>query len=355
MRSMSFVAVIMAGGSGQRFWPLSTADYPKQFLDLEQTGSSLLQATWNRVLPIAADSARVLVVTNERYAALVTQQLPELPRANLLLEPVGRDTAPAIALAALQVEQRFGDVVMGICPADHRIGKPDAFAATLGQAIALASELDGLITLGIPPTHPATAYGYIQRGEAVGPAYRVKRFVEKPDAVHAEQYLASGDYCWNGGIFVWRSGVILGELDRHCPQVLRPLRAALSNHTLPQVFPTLTRISIDYAVLEKTAGAYVLPADFAWDDIGDWLALERLLKRADEGSNTVVGRHVGLEASGNLIYTHSADDVVVTLGISDLLIVKHENTLMIARKDRVADIKRLLSDERLAALIRSSS
>lgn len=348
---MSFVAVIMAGGSGQRFWPLSTADYPKQFLDLEQTGHSLLQATWGRVLPIAADPARVLVVTGERYATLVAQQLPELPRANLLLEPVGRDTAPAIALAALVVQQRFGDAVMGLFPADHRIGKPDAFAASLRQAITLASELGGLITLGIPPTHPATAYGYIQRGEAVGPAYRVKRFVEKPDAVHAEQYLASGDYSWNGGIFVWRTAVILDELARHCPEVLTPLRAALRDHTLPQVFPTIRRISIDYAVLEKTACAYVLPADFAWDDIGDWLALERLLQRADEGSNTVVGRHVGLETSDNLIYTHSADDVVVTLGISDLLIVKRDNTIMIARKDRVQDIKRLLSDERLAALV----
>jgi mannose-1-phosphate guanylyltransferase len=347
---MSFVAVIMAGGSGQRFWPLSTADYPKQFLDLEQRGRSLLQATWDRVAPIAADPARVLVVTGERYAGLVAEQLPELPRENVLLEPIGRDTAPAVAWAALTVAQRFGDVVMGLFPADHRIGKPDAFAATLRQAIALAADLGGLITLGIPPTYPATGYGYIQRGEAVGLAYRVRRFVEKPDAVRAEQFVASGEYSWNSGIFVWRSAVILDELARHCPEVLTPLRAALKTDTLAEVFPQVTRISIDYAVLEKTDRAYVIPADIAWDDIGDWLALERLLKRADERANTVVGKHVGLEASGNIIYTHGPDDVVVTLGVSDLLIVKRENTVMIVRKDRVQDIKRLLSDERLATL-----
>lgn len=346
-----FVAVIMAGGQGQRFWPLSTAEKPKQFLDLEQCGRSLLQSTFDRLLPLTNGPERILVATGERYAALVQEQLPELPLGNLLIEPIGRDSAPAIALASLTVQQRFGDVVSGFFPSDHRIGDAAAFNATIRQTIQVAKSGNGLVTIGINPTRPATGYGYIEQGAAASNGFKVARFVEKPTLAKAEDYLASGRYLWNAGIFVWRSSVISEELALHVPQLFDPLREAVASNRVAEVFPTLPKISIDYALMEKTERAFVVPGSFDWDDIGDWVALERHLKANDEETNTVVGRHVGIETSGNIIYTENPDDIIITLGVENLVVVKRGNTILLVRKDRVQDIKSLLADERLTNLV----
>jgi mannose-1-phosphate guanylyltransferase len=343
------VAVIMAGGVGQRFWPLSTAVRPKQFLDLERSGSSLLQATFDRVLPVVGAADRILVVTGECYRTMVHEQLPHLAPENLLVEPVGRDTAPATALAALELRARFGNPVMGLFPADHRVGDPCAFQAAVADAIALAWQTSGLVTIGLRPDRPATAYGYIKRGKDVPPGFEVARFVEKPDLRRAEAYLRAGDYCWNSGIFVWTAEAILRELERHAPEVLTPLARAHRAGTIGDVFPSLPKISIDYAVMEKTTRAYGLAAEFGWDDIGDWNALERLLGRRDGAANTVVGRYVGLATSGNIVYTEDDEDLVVALGVEDLVIVKRQNAVLLVRKDRVQDIKQLLRDERLTS------
>ncbi len=354
-----FVAVIMAGGRGQRFWPLSTPERPKQFLDLGHAGRSLLQATFDRVLPLVGDPERVFVATGRRYVALVRQQLPEVPAVNLLVEPEGRDSAPAAALAALTVHARYGDVIMGLFSSDHRINGGDDFEATIEQAVALAEDSDGLVTIGITPNRPATGYGYIEMGEPTDGGFKVRRFVEKPNLRTAEAYLSSGAYLWNAGIFVWSTGAILQELDCHAPEVMRPLRDAFHQGEVGRVFPELPKISIDFAVMERTELAYVVPGDFEWDDIGDWVALERLLREEGAGdseaasANTVVGRHVGVDTSGNIIYTEDPDDVVVTLGVDDLVVVKRGNTVLLVRKDRVQDIKELLQDERLAELIES--
>ncbi|HEX7022555.1 MAG TPA: mannose-1-phosphate guanylyltransferase [Trueperaceae bacterium] len=345
-----FVAVIMAGGKGQRFWPLSTEARPKQFLDLERCGRTMLQATFDRLLPAAGGRENVLVVTGERYAPLVREQLPELPDGNLLLEPVGRDTAPAIALAALELEARYGDPIMGLFPSDHRIGNAPAFQDTLRRALRLARDTRGLVTLGIRPNHAATGYGYIERGAPEGDGFRVARFIEKPDRVRAERFLAAGNYSWNGGIFLWSVTTILEELQAYAPGVLTPLSEAYAAGSVTEAFGQLDKISIDYAVLEKTRRAFVLPCDFDWDDVGDWVALERLLGQG-QGANTVVGRHVGREAHGNIVYTENAEDVIVTLGVENLVIVKRGNTVLLVRKDRVQDIKKLLEDERLGELV----
>ena len=199
-----------------------------------------------------------------------------------------------------------------------------------------------------PGPPPATATS--SRGCRSGPGFQVARFVEKPNRQKAEQYLSAGTYAWNAGIFVWPTATILAELDHYAPELMRPLREAFDRKRVDEVFPTLKKISIDYAVMEHTDKAYVVPGDFDWDDIGDWVALERLLERGTDGSNTVVGHHVGLEASGNIIYTEDPDDVVVTLGVKDLVVVKRGNTLLLVSKDRVQDIKKLLADERLVAL-----
>jgi mannose-1-phosphate guanylyltransferase len=349
MPEQPFAAVIMAGGQGTRFWPLSTADRPKQFLDLERTGRTLLQATYDRLLPLTGGPAGVYVATAARYRDLVRTQLPDVPEDQVLVEPSPRDSGPAIALASLTIHRRTGGATLGFFSSDHRIPGVDAFHAAVRQATELAETERGLVTLGIAPTHPATAYGYIERGEAVGPGYRVARFVEKPNADRARQYLSAGGFDWNAGIFVWRSDVILEELAEHAPDIAGPLLAA-ADDALDDVFPTLPRRSIDYAVMEHTRRAFVVPVDCGWDDIGDWVALERLLAR-DADANTIVGTHVGLETSGNVIYTAGPDDVVVTVGVHDLVVVKDGDTVLLVAKDRIADLKRVLGDERLAELV----
>jgi mannose-1-phosphate guanylyltransferase len=344
-----FVAVIMAGGQGQRFWPLSTSERPKQFLDLERRGRTLIQATYDRLLPLTGTPEGIYVATGSRYVGLVREQLPDLPGGNLLIEPTARDSGPAVALASLAIHARTGGAMMGFFSADHRIGAVPPFHAAVRDAITLAEAERGLVTLGITPTHPATGYGYIERGAPCGPGFRVARFVEKPTAARAQRYLDAGTFAWNAGIFVWRSDVILEELDRHAPEIMRPLRLSVAEGSVAQVFPTLPKISIDYALLERTEHAFVVNVDCDWDDIGDWVALERLLALSDDdGSpNTVVGKHVGYEASGNIIYTEQAEDVIVTVGVHDLVVVKRGNTVLLVAKDRIADVKRVLEDERL--------
>jgi len=354
-----FVAVIMAGGSGQRFWPLSTADYPKQFLDLENTGRSMIQATCDRLSPMTGSFDNIYVVTGERYAKLVQQHLPDLPRENLILEPQGRDTAPAVALAALTLKKHAGkhggNPVMGLFASDHRVQDVAGFHKTLEGSITLAEHTSGIVTLGIVPTFASTGYGYIQRGaslanvsDVVG-AYNVARFVEKPNKVIAEQYFASGEYYWNSGNFVCHIDAILAELNMYAPKMMQALTRAVDRGRVDEVFPTLQKISIDYTVMEKTQNAYVLTADFDWDDVGDWVALERLL-RDDGDINTVVGKHIGLEASNNIIYTTDEQDVVVMLGVDNVVVVKRGNTVFVVAKDRVQEIKKLLEDDRVSGL-----
>ena len=351
-----FVAVIMAGGKGQRFWPLSTVDKPKQFLDLERSGRTLIQTTFERVLPLVDSPEDIFVATAERYVDLVQTQL-DIPSENLIIEPVGRDSAPAVALASLTVHERYPNAVVGFFSSDHRVGEPAAFRNVVTQAAELAEAENGLVTIGIQPTRPATGYGYIRAGEAVSAGFRVAEFVEKPNAVRAQLYLEEGGYSWNAGIFVWSAQTILEELDAYAGDLMVPLREAFAAGNVAEVFPTLKKISIDYAVMEHTDKAFVVPGDFGWDDIGDWVALERLLKRDRHGfdkhsndtpnPNTVVGTHVGLETEGNIIYTEDGSDVIVTLGVENLVIVKRGNAVLVIHKDRVQDIKALLNDERL--------
>ncbi len=352
MSELPFIAVIMAGGQGQRFWPLSTPERPKQFLDLQRTGRTLIQSTFDRVSGLTGGAANVLVATASRYVALVHEQLPDVPRANVVVEPTSRDSAPAMALANLLIEQRFGDVVAGFFSSDHLIGPGQNFREVIRDAAAVATSKNALVTVGIRPTRPATGYGYVQLGEQTDKAFKVARFVEKPNVHIAESYVNSGDYLWNAGIFVWRVSAALAELDRHAPELMVPLRRAVAAGDVEQVFPTLPRISIDYALMEHTANAYVVPAEFQWDDIGDWVALERHLDHEDlgHGANTVIGRHIGLDTSGNILYTEDPEDVIVTLGVHDLVIVKRGHALLLVHKDRVEEIKTLLADERLGGL-----
>ncbi len=337
----SLIPVILAGGKGERFWPLSRKHHPKQFLSLDGSGKSLLQATADRLLPLAGDWENLWVVTSSQLAAGVQEQLPQLPVKNLLAEPEGRDTAPAVAWTTLEVAKRYGeDAVVGFFPADPWIGDLEGFQQTLRAATELAAKEKAIATLGVKPSYPSTGYGYIEQGESSGsfgdlPVYRVNRFTEKPNRETAEEFLATGRFSWNSGMFIFRAGVVLEELRTHAPEIINLLEQQGT-----AAYSQLPKISIDYALMEKTKLAYVLPADFGWDDLGDWNAIYRLLK--GDTPNVEIGNHVGLDTQDSLIYSTDDENVVVTIGLEDIAIVRDRNVTLIVKKDRTQEIKQVL-------------
>lgn len=333
------IPVILAGGKGERFWPVSRLKRPKQFLCLDGSGQSLLQATAERLLTLAGDWQSMWVITASHLAEEVRQQLPQLPADNILVEPQGRDTAPAVAWATLEVAKRHGeDAVVGFFPADHWIADQQAFCQTLLAAAELAVDQGAIATLGISPTYPATGYGYIEQGESTGSyggcsTYTVSRFTEKPDQATAEGFIASGRFSWNSGMFIFPAGVMLQELKTHASELLEPIAAKGV-----EAYADLPKLSIDYAVMEKTERAYVMPVAFGWDDLGDWNAVERLLKQPQD-DNVELATHIGLDTTGSILYTSNPDEIVVTIGLEDLVVVRDGNATLIVRKDRTQDIK----------------
>lgn len=347
----AFIPVILAGGSGERFWPLSRRHRPKQFLTLDESGRSLLQATNDRLARLSGSAESVMVVTGTEYRSQVLEQLPDMPIENLLVEPMGRDTAPAILYAALKLAHQ-PEAVMGVFPADHRITQNDEFDRVMRQAIEVARTTDALVTLGIQPTYPSTGYGYIEIGTpleaqqgAAQQVHQVARFTEKPDLDTATNFLSTGRYYWNSGMFIWKVKTILAAFEQYQPQLFHTLRGAMSAErqtslAIKEAFPKLEKISIDYAILEKSNHVVVVGAEFGWDDLGDWNALERLLK--GEGENVAVGRHVGLDTGGTILYTTNGDDLIATIGLEDVVVVRAEEVTLVVRKDRTQDIKQVV-------------
>lgn len=338
-----FVPVILAGGKGERFWPLSRKHRPKQFLCLDGSGESLMQATTTRLLPIVGGWEDIWVITSGMLATGVEEQLPDLPAANLLVEPEGRDTAAAVAWASLEIAKRYGEaVVIGFFPADHWIGDVKAFAHTLYAAIELAQTQPAIVTLGITPTFASTGYGYIQQGTPSGEfqqlqTYRVDRFTEKPDADKAQSFIASGDYTWNSGMFIFTAKTVIQELHLHAPELMTMLcEQGVS------CYPTLPKLSIDYALMEKTKLTHVIPAEFGWDDLGDWNAIERLLK--GDSINVELANHVCLDTQGAIVYASSPEEVVVTIGLENIVVVRDGNVTLIVSKDRTQEIKQVLGE-----------
>jgi mannose-1-phosphate guanylyltransferase len=350
-----FFPVILAGGKGERFWPLSRRNRPKQFLSLDGSSRSLLQNTADRLLKLGGGWSNLWVITSSPIAQGVREQLPQLPTQNLLIESEGRDTAAAVAWASLEIKQRYGEnAVIGFFPADHWIADQDVFNHTLDAAIKLATEKDAIVTLGIKPSFPSTGYGYIEQGEKIGsfnelPAYHVNRFTEKPNQETAETFLSTGRFSWNSGMFVFRSGVVLNQLSIHAPEIIQPLETQG-----PDSYPQLPKKSIDYALMEKTNLAYVLPVEFGWDDLGDWNAIERLLKTEDN-LNVELATHLGLDTKGAIVYASCADDLIVTIGLEDVVIVRDRNVTLIVKKERTQEIKQILktlqSDPRFTDLL----
>jgi mannose-1-phosphate guanylyltransferase len=347
-------AIIMAGGTGTRFWPASTNDNPKQLLRLVGD-DTMLRQTVDRLGEVVPNERR-LVVTNERYVDAVRKQLPELPAHAIVGEPSKRDTAPCIGLAALLVRRTDPDATMLVLPADHVIRPAEHFQAAICQAAQLVDQSpQRIVTFGIKPTYPAEIFGYIHRGPSLAsshpnaPAYAVNRFQEKPDAATAQKYLASGEYYWNSGIFVWRATTIVDALRTRQPEMLARLEAIAASWDTNQhetvfqrEFSAIQPISIDYAVMEHATDVAVIEAPFEWDDLGGWQALARLLG-ADEYGNTVLGKHLGLKTKGSIIRSDDGH-LVATLGIDDLIVVHTPNVTLVARKHDEEQIRQIVKE-----------
>jgi mannose-1-phosphate guanylyltransferase len=338
----ALIPVILAGGKGERFWPVSRLNRPKQFLCLDGSGRSLLQATADRLLKLAGDWNSLWVVTASHLADGVREQLPDLPEANLLIEPVGRDTAPAVAWGTLEVAKRHGDdAVVGFFPADHYISDENAFRQTLLSAADMAMSQGAIATLGITPDYPSTGYGYIEQGGPAGTygnldAYKVAGFTEKPDTATAQAFIDSGRFSWNSGMFIFPAHVMLTELKTHAPDLIKPIIEKGVD-----AYQDLEKLSIDYAVMEKTDRSYVMPVSFGWDDLGDWNAVERLLKQPED-QNVDLATHVAMDTRGSIVYSSNEDEVVVTIGLEDVVIVRDGNATLVVRKDRTQDIKKAI-------------
>lgn len=348
--SQNLYSVIMAGGTGTRFWPASRKLLPKQFLTLAGP-QTMLQSTVERCQPWIPLS-HVRIVTNALQAPEVARELPALDPSHIVIEPCGRNTAPCIGLAAIQLLQSDPDAVMVVLPADHVIQPVEVFRSAVEQAAAIVrNSPDTFVLFGVPPTYAATGFGYIERGtpRTEPRAFQVAAFREKPTRPVAEEFLHSGRHYWNCGIFVWRAASILQALQEFQPAIFEGLQRILLysqtkgwEHALEVEFPQMTSISIDHGVLEKARDVVVLEAPFAWDDVGSWLALQRLLG-VDAQGNTVSGLHCGIDTKGCVIRT-TEEHLVATLGVEDLIVVHTGDATLVASKTNENSIRELVAE-----------
>jgi mannose-1-phosphate guanylyltransferase len=347
-------AIIMAGGTGTRFWPASRNDSPKQLLELVG-GETMIRQTVDRLGELVPAERR-MIVTNQRLVEAVRSELPELPAAAIVGEPCKRDTAPCIGLAALIVSRTDPDATLVVMPSDHVIRPAESFQAAIRASAALVDASPGrIVTFGIKPTYPAEVFGYIHRGKPIeqpsgtAPAFVVNSFKEKPFAEAARQYLESGEYYWNSGIFVWRARTILDALRSRQPEMLAHLEAIVAAWDTPErnavfnrEFTAIKPISIDYAVMEHAADVAVIEAPFEWDDLGGWQSLARLAG-TDGNGNTIIGRHLGLDTTGTIVRTDDGH-LVVTLGLQDTIVVHTPNATLVASKHDEEKIRQLVKE-----------
>ena len=356
--------VIMAGGKGERFWPQSRLRRPKHLLPIVGDTPMLTQTVER--LGSVVPPERVLIITNTEQREAVIETCPMVPEANIIAEPVGRDTAAAVGLATVLVENRDADGCFAMLPADHVIGDDSGFRTILDAAFDAAEREDTLVTVGIQPSYPATGYGYIHRGEVQQevdgrPVYAVRAFKEKPDRETAETYVDSGEYYWNAGMFFWRVPVISAEFEQHTPglwKALDAIREGLQDgkpleDLLAEHYPNLEKISVDFAIMEKAESVQVIESAFDWDDVGEWPAVERHYPK-DENGNVIKGKVVIQEGSGNIVVNDGKHTTAV-IGTEDLIIVQTADATLVCPKDKAQDIKKLVKtlaeDERYRHLL----
>ena len=363
-KQITTCAVLLAGGRGTRFWPRSRTRTPKQLLDIVSS-KSMLRETADRLAPLFAEN-RLWVVTNEEQAAGVRRELPRVPRKQILAEPVGRNTAAAIGLAAIHLAQEHGDALMAVLPADHHIADAAQYRKIVRAAMKLAGSPGNLVVLGIPPSRPETGFGYIERASAATrvegiPAYNVRRFTEKPNAARAKRYVSWGRYFWNAGMFFWRVSTFLECLRKYLPKTWRALGELQQSigtpgysRALRRIYPRLENISVDYAIMEpatrsraahgksgkhRTERVFVLPAKIGWSDIGSWAAVHELLARR-QGENVSLGDSFALDATDNFLW--SRRKFVAAIGVRDLIVVETHDALLICPRERAQDVAKVV-------------
>lgn len=346
MLNNHYYCIIMAGGIGSRFWPISRADKPKQFLDFTSEGSSFLRFTFDRMKNVIQED-HILVVSLERYKEQVKQQLPELSDDNLILEPYNRNTAPCITYAMYRLLQKDPDAVAVVTPSDHVISNHEAFFHTICDALSYAAGSDSLIAIGVTPSRPDPNFGYIQMAAKAqeGKPVRVKTFTEKPDSELAKVFIDSGEFLWNSGIFIWKAALIKEELERYAPEITslwtgwkENLGTEREKSFIERIYTDMPRISIDYSVMEKTEKAWVYPSSFKWADIGNWDSLYDYLAHHDDyGNATNLKRSTGLleDCKSNIIYSDRPKKLLALRGLEDFIVIDTEDVLMVCpREDR---------------------
>lgn len=346
---MKTAAVIMAGGKGERFWPTSREKRPKQFHSLTADGKTLLQLTKERIGDIV-QTEDTYVVTNKKYAYLVREQLPDIPVENILAEPVDRNTAPCIGFAASVIEKKYGDAVMIALPSDHLIKSNTLFRDSLKDAVDIAETRDTLVTIGIMPVYPETGYGYIHFSKNGGNIYKVLEFIEKPDFDKAKKYFDSGEYLWNSGMFVWKTSVILNEIREFIPELTEGLERIKCyyqtedfDHILEAVYPGFKSQSIDCGIMEKITDlskVCTIPGSFGWNDVGSWLALERV-RLIDKNNNALQGNIVNIDCRDVLV--HGGEKRLIALvGLESIVVVDTDDALLICNKENAQDVKKVV-------------
>ncbi len=343
---MNTTAVIMAGGKGERFWPKSRTSCPKQFLSLTSDGETMIQKTVKRLLPIVA-MEDIFIVTNSAYTALVKEQLPEIPTENILAEPCARNTAPCIAFAAAVIGRKYDDAIMIVLPSDHLIANEILYADTLKKAVTVAEKGENLVTIGITPSYAETGYGYINFGEEKDGAYTVERFVEKPDLPTAEKYLASGKYLWNSGMFIWKLSSVMANIRKFMPDIYsgalkigESFGTAEFNGVLEREFTAFRSESVDFGIMEKADNIYTLPGSFGWDDVGSWLAVERI-NDTDDNSNYIDGDVIAENTRHTTIC--GGKRLIATVGIENIIIVDTDDAMLICSKNSTQDVKKIIA------------
>ncbi len=347
-------AIIMAGGVGTRFWPMSTTQHPKQFLDILGTGQTLLQQTYNRLLPLCKPE-NIYVVTSSSYESLVSQQLPNLPVENILCETARKNTAPCVAYASYKIHKKDPKAITIVAPSDHLIKKEDTFAKAISSCFEKAATQDCLITLGIKPTRPDTGYGYIQfiDGDAGAKDKRIKKvktFTEKPDHEMARFFMESGDFLWNAGIFIWSTQSIINALEAHDPELANVFKEGWDDYNTPKekefvdrAYALSKNISIDYSVLEKATNVYVRSSILGWSDLGTWGSLYTHIDK-DAQNNALVGKNIITYDCNNCIVQVPKDKLVVLQGLEDYIVVESEGVLMICKKQDEQQIRNFVND-----------
>ncbi|MDE5764899.1 MAG: NTP transferase domain-containing protein [Ruminococcus sp.] len=343
---MKITAVIMAGGRGERFWPKSRTSHPKQFLSLTADGETMIQKTVKRILPIV-DARDIYIATNEMYRPLAENQLPDIPPENILCEPAARNTAPCIAFAAAVIGRKYDDAIMLVLPSDHLIGIESLYIDTLKKAISTAEQGKNLVTIGITPTYPETGYGYINFGKENNGAYSVERFVEKPDLPTAEKYLESGKYLWNSGMFIWKISSIMENIRRFMPEVYSgalKIGEAFGTSEFPEIlereFSAMPSESVDFGIMEKASDIYTIPGSFGWDDVGSWLAVERI-NDTDENDNYTEGNVLTANTRNTTIC--AGKRLVASVGTENIIIVDTDDAVLVCSKNSTQDVKKIIA------------